>query len=47
MTVQANLSLLTLILFVILGIVVEYLTNNDKISGIPYPVIADVGTKGI
>lgn len=47
MTVQANLSFLTLILLEILGMVVAYLTSNDKISGIPSPVIPEVGTKGI
>jgi hypothetical protein len=47
MTVQLNLSFLTLILFAILGRVVEYLTKSDKISGRPYPVIPDDGTKGI
>lgn len=47
MTVQLNLLFLTLIFFSTLGMVVAYFTNNDNISGIPYPVIADVGTKGI
>lgn len=46
-TVHANLSFLTLILFEILGIVVAYLTSKDKISGTPSPVIPEVGTNGM
>jgi hypothetical protein len=29
------------------GIVKEYFTKSDRISGIPYPVIPDVGTSEI
>jgi hypothetical protein len=47
MTVQLNLSFLTLILFWIEGMFNEYFTKSDKMSGIPYPVIPEVGTKDI
>jgi hypothetical protein len=47
MTVQLNLSFLTRILFAIFGNPNEYFTRSDSISGKPYPVIPEVGTKGI